>query len=59
MKKEAKNLIQIRTRVPIMVNPKMHEIKMSLVQCFIIKALRAFNQRKKHHLTPLLGARVT
>lgn len=44
-----------------MVNPKMHEINMGLAQCFIIKELWVFNQKKKKksHLTPLLGARVT
>lgn len=46
MKKQAKNLIQISARIPIMINPKMHEIKMGLAQCFIIKELWAFNQRQ-------------
>lgn len=46
MKKQAEILIQIRTRKPIMVNVKMHEMKMGLAQCSLIKELWAFNQRK-------------
>jgi len=46
MKKRAENLIQIRTRKTIMVNLKMHEMKIGLAQCSIIKELWAFDQEK-------------
>lgn len=58
MKKQVENLIQVRTRKPIMVNVKMHEMVMSLAQCSIIKELW-LSIREKCHIIHLLDAGIT